>query len=89
MPEEKIIKDPAIGIPRVPGTYGKVAILTEKSLDALVSGDYSHKSVHALNEQQDEENKDNSVKPLKVDKVVTQSSVASESSLMRCVFKIE
>ena len=55
MPEEKIIKDPAIGIPRVPGTYGKVAILTEKSLDALVSGDYSHKSVHALNEQQDEE----------------------------------
>jgi len=37
--------DPLQGIARVPGTYGKIAVLSEKSLEAIINLDYNHKSI--------------------------------------------
>jgi hypothetical protein len=40
-------------VTRIPGTYGKVAKLTERSLDALIGDDYSHKTTVVALEGED------------------------------------
>jgi len=53
VPEKE--EDPLFGVPRVPGTYGKTAKLAEKSLDALIPDDFSHKTLEIKLEPTDSE----------------------------------